>query len=243
MLTRFRMNWPGSSTFEENVERERALAPAMAALSRHLRTPRSPSTLAAGTAGLGSAGHLDAAWQLLQHGFQPQEWPSEVSTESMNTEPRKRRCKEPSCMPRAVVMRVMMSSSNHTSARASIAQHDSERTSINRPERQVQHVKMALWWALFECGWLSDTREHHTCSCSSRVAARRPHPWPSPRPPRGPAPGAAAPYAATRPSEMMAPKLAGHVPTCHRPGARRWPAAEQRHSRRSARALNLRGEL
>ena len=47
---------PKSSSFEENLERERALAPAMADLSRRLRTVRSTGTLAADTAGLGSAG-------------------------------------------------------------------------------------------------------------------------------------------------------------------------------------------
>ena len=65
-----------------------ALAPAVAALSRRLRTVRRPGTLAADAAGLGPAGRPDAAYQLLQHGLQLLERQSEVSTESKSTEPR-----------------------------------------------------------------------------------------------------------------------------------------------------------
>ena len=130
---------PKSSSFEENLERERALAPAMADLSRRLRTVRSTGTLAADTAGLGSAGRPDAAYQLLQRGLRPQESPPEVSTESKSTKPRKRMWMLPSWMPTARVVLVMMPTSQVMPARACTAPQQSTHTQRNSPTAQPHH--------------------------------------------------------------------------------------------------------
>ena len=64
------------STFEEKVERDRAVAPPMASERRLRRTVRGPSTPAADAAGLGSIGDVVAVWQLLLNGFKLLEWPT-----------------------------------------------------------------------------------------------------------------------------------------------------------------------
>ena len=94
----------------------------MAARRRLFHIHRSPSTPAAGAAGLGSAGRPHAAYLLLQDGFQLQERPPEVSTESKITEQRKRFPLLSSCIPTATVIVVMISSSEVKPARASVIQ-------------------------------------------------------------------------------------------------------------------------